>query len=288
MIKELMNNPWAWGVLSVITILSFLYAVYCQQKNKEKKEISYAQKSTVLVQNKKSKYQKLSLCYDRDSVDNICVSRFAIWNSGNKVLQTTDMAKSKEIKITLAKEKKILEASIIASTDETNKFSVNVQDENTIIIPFDYIESKDGVVVQIIHTGLNNDLAISCKIKGGKSLYKYDNSLKLLSIFTPNSKSKLSSALTFIAMTIVYTFTSLRSILQILVEKKIVTESHLASFFNQRLENSTNSLSHDSGWFTIILLILTIIFMIIADYEIIKNQFYVGIPSKLKDEFLEN
>ena len=34
MIKELMNNPWAWGVLSVITILSFLYAVYCQQKNK--------------------------------------------------------------------------------------------------------------------------------------------------------------------------------------------------------------------------------------------------------------
>lgn len=54
MIKELMNNPWAWGVLSVITILSFLYAVYCQQKNKEKKEISYAQKSTVLVQNKKA------------------------------------------------------------------------------------------------------------------------------------------------------------------------------------------------------------------------------------------
>jgi predicted PurR-regulated permease PerM len=89
-------------------------------------------------------------------------------------------------------------------------------------------------------------------------------------------------------MTIVYTFTSLRSILQILVEKKIVTESHLVSFFNQRLENSTDSLSHDSGWFTIILLILTIIFMIIADYEIIKNQFYVWIPSKLKDEFLEN
>lgn len=179
MIEELMNNPLAWGILSLTTIISFIYAIYCQLKNKEKKEISYAQKSTVLVQNKKSKYKKLVLSYDGNQVDNVCVSRFAIWNSGNKVLQSVDMVESREIRISLPEGKKVLEANIITATDETNQFSVNVPDEKSIVISFDYIDPRDGVVVQVVHTGLNNDLDISCKIKGGKPLHKYDNSLKL-------------------------------------------------------------------------------------------------------------
>lgn len=40
-LEELMDNPYAWLILSVCTIFSVIYAIYAGVKGKEKKEISY-------------------------------------------------------------------------------------------------------------------------------------------------------------------------------------------------------------------------------------------------------
>ena len=40
---------------------------------------------------------------------------------------------------------------------------------------FEYVDKKEGVVLQIIHTGNANDLKVDCKIKGGEPMKEYVN-----------------------------------------------------------------------------------------------------------------
>lgn len=175
MLEKLMDSPIAWAILAVIAIASFIYAIICQRINKERKEISYCLNSNSLIRGKKSKFEKLSIAYDGQQIDALCVSRFTIWNSGNKTLNRTDMVDSKELTISVVDKRKILDVELIACSEETNNFSVRIEDEHTVKIFFEYADKKEGVVVQIIHTGNDEDIQIDCKIKGGNPIKNIAN-----------------------------------------------------------------------------------------------------------------
>lgn len=49
-LEELMDNPYAWLILSVCTVFSVIYAIYAGVKGKEKKEISYIVNTHEIVQ----------------------------------------------------------------------------------------------------------------------------------------------------------------------------------------------------------------------------------------------
>ena len=55
---------------------------------------------------------------------------------------------------------------------ETNKFDIAEITEEFIKLKFDYIEPKNGIILQIIHSGISANLSLDCKIKGGKSIKK--------------------------------------------------------------------------------------------------------------------
>lgn len=183
MLETLMHSPIAWAILAVITIISLAYAIICNQKNKEKKEFSYCLRSRTLIRKKKAKFEKLSIVYDGKQIDDLCVSNFTIWNSGNKTLNASDMVTSKELTITAIEDSKILDVEILKCSEETNKFSTQLLDEHTVKILFDYVDKMEGVVIQIIHTGTNDSLKIECKIKGGRPVRNYDRNRKRLEHF---------------------------------------------------------------------------------------------------------
>ena len=165
-----MDSPIAWAVLSILAIVSFVYAIICQQKNKEKKEFSFCLKSNHLIRGKRSKFEKLSITYDGQQIEDLCVSKFTVWNSGNRTLNRTDMVESKELTISVTDECRILDVELIACSDETNGFSVKIENEHTVKVLFEYADKKEGVVIQIIHTGSDENIQIDCKIKGGNPI----------------------------------------------------------------------------------------------------------------------
>ena len=170
-----MDSPIAWAVLSILAIVSFVYAIITQHINKEKKEFSYIQKSNTLLHKKKGKFDKLSVSYNGQEIEDLCVSRFTIWNSGNKTLNENDMVASKELTVTALGDNKILDVELIAYSEETNNFFTQIIDEHTVKIFFEYADKKDGVVIQIIHTGTDESLKIECKIKGGNPIKNFVN-----------------------------------------------------------------------------------------------------------------
>lgn len=66
-----------------------------------------------------------------------------------------------------------MDARVIRQSDVSNNFSILNITSNSIEIGFDYMDSGEGVRLQVLHTNSINDLLFSCKLKGGKPIRNY-------------------------------------------------------------------------------------------------------------------
>ena len=168
-ITDLMNNPYAWLVATFCTVAAFLFAIYTWFAGRRKKELTYTTNSYKIIQKGKSLIPELKISYQNRNIEDLTITKYAIWNSGNEVIDSRDIVESKKLMIILKDENEsILNSKIIAESDETNKFRIDLLQDNIAVINFDYIDPKEGAVIQIAHTGSNDSLQVDCKIKGGK------------------------------------------------------------------------------------------------------------------------
>ena len=281
MLEKLMNNPLAWAILAVIAVISLVYAIICQYKNKEKKEFSYRKKSNTLIHKKKSKYEKLSITYDGHHIEDLCVSAITIWNSGNRTLNSYDIVQSKELKIKAINNNKILDIYVVKVSEPTNNFTVNKTDEKTATVSFDYADKKDGIVIQVIHTGNEDDLRIDCKIKGGKPIKNY--SKKTLPYYYVRAIKKDAFSKPFLILVMIVLFFVLItaivftiSIFNTDLQSALITSGEMV---NTPTTSRSIAISFSIGsWlYSFIVLFLWI--------PLAKTAFDLGIPRKLKTDF---
>lgn len=90
-------------------------------------------------------------------------------------MKETDFVTDNSLRINFENESEILEATIIKESEKTNKFIISQKEVKQLDINFDYVDKKDGVILQVIHTGKKSDLKISCKIMGGKPIKEFSN-----------------------------------------------------------------------------------------------------------------
>lgn len=272
MLEKLMANPYAWAIISFIAIASFIYAIVCQHKNKEKKEFSYRRQSNSLIVKKKSKFKKLSVAYDGQEIDDLTVSRFIIWNSGNKTLDKEDMVPSKELTIFTSEDQIILDTELVARTEDSNRFLIRVIDEHTVKIYFDYADKKDGIVLQNIHTGTKKDIKLDCKIKGG-------NPIK--DTMPQKSPAKEIRDLLFGRLYAMFLMLGVLSMLAFLVVCSIaIFDSSVQSFFFQPISKLVSARTE-----AIIGALMSFVYCAMGSTIIIrhgKRLFNVGIPKELK------
>lgn len=278
-LKQLMYSPIAWAVLSVLTIGSVIYAIYCQYTNKERREISYTKKTNVLVRSRKSQFEKLLITYDTREIENLCISTFTLWNSGNRTISSQDIVKTKEISICLANNAKILDVEIIKVVETTNQFRIEKIDDSMVKIIFDYIDKKEGLVFQVMHTGSEEDLLIDCKIKGGKPIKKINNdTLPKAMIKAMNSKTIERIMLPFIII-----FMTMCVVMAILFTVAIFSDG-----IQEMLFKNSNIVDNQNEMSSYALIKMSVVFWIFSllvvglYYPLIKNIYRLGIPKSLR------
>ena len=279
MLEKLMDSPIAWAILAIIAIVSFVYAIICQQKNKEKKEFSFCLKSNHLIRGKRTKFEKLSITYDGQQIEDLCVSKFTIWNSGNRTLNRTDMVESKELTISVADECRVLDVELIACSDETNGFSVRIENEHTVKVLFEYADKKEGAVIQIIHTGNDEDIQIDCKIKGGEPIKNVVNDSAPKIIGKVVRKEFFGKAF-IISMGIMIVLLFCMSVLFALSIFNPELQVFLMSPTMSPIE--TSSEVQKSAIVTSVIFFVYSIIMSALYIPLVKNHFNMGIPKTLK------
>lgn len=265
---ELMQNPYAWAVLSICTIAALLFAVYTWCVGKKKKEFSCFYNTFAIVKAGKSIVPKLSLSYDGKSIDDLTVTKYAIWNSGNEVLNWADIVVASPLQIICNDKAKILDAKILVQSDETNMFKIIDKKDNCAKVVFDYANVDDGIILQILHTGEASDLNVECRIKGGKKLKNLNHKKKKDKDYKKQrKKSVILMGADVCLVCVCYVF-------MVLAEFGIISKESLNGIFF--VDSTIN------GIFMLIMLLILIIIMLILYAITLKRVFYIGIPTKLR------
>ena len=171
MLESLMNSQTVEIILAICTIVgvpSFIYAIVTHRRI----QISCADSSLPIIEKGINVFDKLSIKYDDKPIEKMTVTRVAIWNSGNEEIEESRFVNGRTISLRCDETTKILDAKIIQETDADNKFRIAECSEQEIKLSMDYVNSKDGLVVQVIHTGSYKSIYVDCKLKGGKKIKK--------------------------------------------------------------------------------------------------------------------
>lgn len=280
-LEQLMENPYAWLILSVCSILSFAYAIYMGVTGKEKKEISYIVNTYEIVRAGRNMIPGFQMSYCEHAIDDLTVTRFTMWNSGNRLLTSKDIVDTKPLSIMSNNDgPDILDVSIIKQSEESNEFVVDKKNHHSAELKFDYMDKRDGIILQILHTGLANDLVIDGKIKGGKKLKNVEKNhiiiknKKLAKNFDLMSLCGAGVFLIFIALGVTLDYFGFfnwmpgGSVLKVIVDE-----------FNKPISSSFESV--------VIIDIMTVIISFLS-YRILKDTFHLGIPAALRDKMEYN
>lgn len=167
--EKLMDNPYAWALLSLCTIISFLFAIYTWIVERKIKEISIDSATNEIIKQGKYPISKLDIKFDGKQIQDLSSSIFYIWNSGNDVINATDIVVSGLLKIS-CESGNILDARIIRQSDESNNFLISKFTSDSVEITFEYMDRGEGITLQILHMGCKDELSFICKIKGGNPI----------------------------------------------------------------------------------------------------------------------
>lgn len=168
MLDAIVTSP---HITFAIGILSLIVGLYTWIKGRTKRQLSCFVATHELVNGGKSIVPDLKLVYKEDDIENLVITRYIIWNSGNVELRSGDIVAKKPLSIISKSETtKFLDAQIVNFTDEDNSFSVKNINSGCVEISFDHMNQNDGVVLQILHTGCASAIDVQGKLIGGKPL----------------------------------------------------------------------------------------------------------------------
>ena len=183
-LRTLQNSPYSWIILSLITIISLGFSVYIWIISKRYKKLTYTKKTNRLASFYKFKPEAIQLLYDGREISDLAITRIALWNSGNEVIKASDLVSEQLITIKADNQEKedfsfsLLDCSIAFETERTNKFRLELETKDTApetssvlpIITFDYVEQKDGIIIQLVHTGSAQSIYLDGHIMGGDGI----------------------------------------------------------------------------------------------------------------------
>ena len=167
-LTTLSSSPWTTLILGLVSIAGVVLTIVFYLKSHRFKMPVFRTANMPVIGDKTQGIDGLSVSYNGVEVTTFSVTRFAIWNAGNEVIDATDVAPSDPLRIEATGRTQILWARISYIKKEANNFRVSVDEaKKHASLGFDYFHRSEGVVVEVYHTGESqDDLMIAGTIKG--------------------------------------------------------------------------------------------------------------------------
>jgi hypothetical protein len=159
--KEILNQNWLGTLIGVVA--GIIIAYFFKSRSRLAAQINTLE----LVGPNAVLPNDIEFLFRGNKVPNVTMSRIAIWNIGNTTIKGDQIVSSDPLRIITSEGSSILEATIRNRTRQVNDFSCALRQgtSNEIECRFDYLDSGDGALIQLIHTG-NDKLKVAGTFRG--------------------------------------------------------------------------------------------------------------------------
>jgi len=145
-----------------LTLLGVAIGAYYGRRSRRYKRPVYTVSSVTLVEDAESSVNGLEVRYRSEAVSTLTVTKVALWNAGNETVDAADLSDQDPLRIEVV-DGEILDVVVVARTSPVTSLSVSLADDNAARVRFDFLDRRQGGVVQVVHTGLKSD---NCRLLG--------------------------------------------------------------------------------------------------------------------------
>ena len=174
MISPLATNPWITVGSIFLAIIGIILSVIFYFKSKRTKKLKTKLRSINLLKDSIKKIDGLNIEFLGNPIPNLTITKLALWSNGNESIQKHDVPTSNPLSIIAINNATILEAKIIYEKNKHNLMKINASsDSKKVNIDFEFLDSEDGCVIQILHTGSSSsDIILDGTIIGTGKVYR--------------------------------------------------------------------------------------------------------------------
>ena len=151
--KELLNQSWVGSVIGLVGILvAIAITFYFRVRPRLASQVN----SLELLGNNPVLPKEIDFLFRGQKVPKVTLSRVAIWNMGNTTLRRDQIVRNDPLRIVTSNGSQILEVSVLSRTREVNDFTCAIRvlsAGNEAECTFDYLDTGDGALLELIHTG---------------------------------------------------------------------------------------------------------------------------------------
>lgn len=171
----------------ILAIIGLITSIYYFRKSKKTFLITYTVRTIQLIKDGIEKLKTLAITYNGEQIPNLTISKIALWNNGTEYIDKSIIASKNPIKVKIDNNYDILDAEILYEKNTSNDFKIKIDiNKKYIDVDFEYFDIKEGIVLQVYHTGKNSgNITIKGQIKSGKGINRikpYASSLLLTDI----------------------------------------------------------------------------------------------------------
>ena len=169
LIEGIANNPYLVLAVEVATLIGLIIAIIIPIVQKRKKRLSFSYVTNVLINKKLSEVDDLLISFKGEKIDYLYVTCFIIINNGNVTIESSDVYKGHELKISpIETATRVISAKIISQSSDTVNGLLSLDDSN-VNVSFQTFEVKDYLSINIYHMGNENTkFTMTGKIKETK------------------------------------------------------------------------------------------------------------------------
>jgi hypothetical protein len=137
------QTPWLnfSNILALLSIISTITVpIVTNIRSKKYKRPTYRTKTISLLKESFEKIKSADILYNGNKINNLSITKIAIWNDGKETINNTDVSETDKFRIEIDKEYKILDYEIVHQKNYANAFRLTKINDNELEINFHYFD----------------------------------------------------------------------------------------------------------------------------------------------------
>jgi|GEM_PF-7107767 len=160
-----------WLTISgwVLTFLGIPLSIFLTLKFQKNKKLCWYRISTNLLNGNRVKFENFQATYKDEPIENISVAKILVWSAGREMVCGKDIHTKHPLRIEFdgGNNEGLLEATILTSNNRSSEVALEKSADDTIRINFDHLNHKDGLVIEVLHTGtIPRDIKVTGDLRG--------------------------------------------------------------------------------------------------------------------------